>query len=88
MHLYDCQQVNIDGVYIYTSQRDGVWADGIDPDGCRDVRIANCTIETGDDAIVFYSYTIYGPALPCENITVTNCRLSSSSSAIKFCDCN
>jgi len=88
MHLYDCQRVNIDGVYIYTSQRDGVWADGIDPDGCRDVRIANCTIETGDDAIVFYSYTIYGPALPCENITVTNCRLSSSSSAIKFCDCN
>ena len=24
----------------------------------------------------------------CENITVTNCRLSSSSSAIKFCDGN
>jgi polygalacturonase len=88
MHLYACERVNIDGVYIYTSQRDGVWADGIDPDGCKDMRIANCTIETGDDAIVFYSYTIYGPALPCENITITNCRLSSSSSAIKFCDCN
>ncbi|MCC7361657.1 MAG: right-handed parallel beta-helix repeat-containing protein [Anaerolineales bacterium] len=88
MHLYDCERVVIDGVYIYTSQRDGVWADGIDPDGCRDVHINNCTIETGDDAIVFYSYTIYGPALPCENITITNCRLSSSSSAIKFCDCN
>jgi hypothetical protein len=88
MHLYDCERVDIDGVYIYTTQDDGVWADGIDPDGCRDVRIDNCTIETGDDAIVFYSYTIYGPALPCENITVTNCRLSSSSSAIKFCDCN
>ena len=86
--MYDCERVNIDGVYIYTSQRDGVWADGIDPDGCRDVRINNCTIETGDDSIVFYSYTIYGPALPCENITITNCRLSSSSSAIKFCDCN
>ena len=88
MHLYDCERVNIDGVYIFTSRRDGVWADGIDPDGCRDVRIANCTIDTGDDAIVFYSYNIYGPPLPCENITVTNCRLSSSSSAIKFCDCN
>jgi hypothetical protein len=88
IHMYDCERVVIDGVYIYTSQRDGVWADGIDPDGCRDVHINNCTIETGDDAIVFYSYTIYGPALPCENITVSNCRLSSSSSAIKFCDCN
>ena len=88
IHMYACERVVIDGVYIYTSQRDGVWADGIDPDGCRDVHINNCTIETGDDSIVFYSYTIYGPALPCENITITNCRLSSSSSAIKFCDCN
>lgn len=88
MHLFACERLTIDGVYIYTSRRDGVWADGIDPDGCKDVRIANCTIDTGDDALVFYSGKSYGPALPCENITVTNCRLSSSSSAIKFCDGN
>jgi hypothetical protein len=88
MHLYGCERVVIDGVYIYTSMRDGVWADGIDPDGCNDMRINNCTINTGDDALVFYSMNWYGPALPCENITVTNCRLSSSSSAIKFCDGN
>ena len=31
---------------------------------------------------------IWGPPLPCENITVTNCRLSSASSAVKFCDGN
>ena len=55
--------------------------DGIDPDGCKDVRIANCTVETGDDALVFYSMDWFGPARPCENITVTNCRLSSASSA-------
>ncbi len=78
----------IDGVFIRSSLKDGVWADGIDPDGCQDVRIANCTIETGDDALVFYSMNWFGPALPCENITVTNCRLSSASSAIKFCDGN
>jgi hypothetical protein len=30
----------------------------------------------------------YGPPQPCENITVTNCRLSSASAAIKFCDGN
>lgn len=85
---YACERLVIDGIYIHTSQRDGVWADGIDPDGCKDVRISNSTIETGDDAIVFYSSTIWGPALPCENITITNCRLSSSSSALKFCDGN
>lgn len=88
IHPYGCERLVIDGVYIKSSLKDGVWADGIDPDGCKDVRISNCTIETGDDAIVFYSMNWFGPALPCENITVTNCRLTSSSSAIKFCDGN
>lgn len=88
MHPVQCERLVIDGVYIRTSLEDGVWADGIDPDGCKDVRIANCTIETGDDALVFYSMDWFGPAKPCENITVTNCRLSSASSAIKFCDGN
>jgi polygalacturonase len=85
---YACNRIVIDGVYIYSSLKEAVWADGIDPDGCRDVRISNSTIETGDDAIVFYSSDIWGPALPTENVTVTNCRLSSASSALKFCDGN
>ena len=85
---YACKHLVIDGVYIYSAQKEAVWADGIDPDGCQDVRIANCTIETGDDAICFYSTPIWGPVLPTENVTVINCRLSSSSSAIKFCDGN
>jgi len=85
---YACERLTIDGVYIHSSLKQAVWADGIDPDGCKDVRIANSTIETGDDAIVFYSSNGWGPALPCENITVSNCRLSSASSAIKFCDGN
>jgi polygalacturonase len=85
---YACKRLVIDGVYIYSSQKEGVWADGIDPDGCQDVRISNSTIETGDDALVFYSADIWGPALPEENVTVTNCRFSSASSAIKFCDGN
>lgn len=88
IHPWGCERLLIDGVTIRTSQETGVWADGIDPDGCRDVCISNCTIETGDDALVFYSSPIHGPARACENITVTNCRLSSSSSAIKFCDGN
>jgi len=85
---YGCERLVIDGVYIYTNPYEAVWADGIDPDGCKDVRIANCTIETGDDSIVFYSMNWYGPALPCENITITNCRLTSASAGLKFCDGN
>ncbi|MGQ9690974.1 MAG: hypothetical protein ACUVQY_06910 [Thermoproteota archaeon] len=72
----------------YTPISEEVWADGIDPDGCKDLRISNCIIETGDDALVFYSMNWFGPALPCENITVSNCRLTSALSAIKFSDGN
>jgi hypothetical protein len=85
---YACERLTIDGVYVHSSLKEAVWADGIDPDGCKDVHISNSTIETGDDAIVLWSSNIYGPPLPCENITVTNCRLSSASSALKFCDGN
>lgn len=89
LYPYACERLRIDGVYIHTDQKLGVWADGIDPNGCKDVIIANSVIETGDDAIVFYSTPESGgPPRACENITITNCRLSSSSSAIKFCDGN
>lgn len=88
LNPYACKRLVIDGCYIYSSPKEGVWADGIDPDGCTDVRIANCTIDTGDDAIVLWSADIWGPALPTENVTITNCRLSSASSALKFCDGN
>src|SRR5438552_1392051 len=89
VYPYACERLRIDGIYIRTDQKLGVWADGIDPVGCKDVVIANSVIETGDDAIVFYSSGASGfPPKASENITITNCRLSSSSSAIKFCDGN
>jgi hypothetical protein len=37
---------------------------------------------------VLWSANIWGPALPTEDVTITNCRLSSASSALKFCDGN
>jgi hypothetical protein len=85
---FDCEHVVIDAVTIRDSITEGVWADGIDPNGCKDLHISNCTIETGDDAIVLWSNNIWGRAMPLENVTITNCRLSSASSALKFCDGN
>jgi hypothetical protein len=86
--LHACERVVVDGVYIHTSLEEAIWCDGIDMDGCKDVRIANSSIETGDDCIVFVSISTFGPARPCENITVTNCRLSSSANAIKCSEGN
>ena len=87
--LYDCSRVEIDSIYIYTSLKDAVWADGIDIVSSNDVNIANSTIATGDDCIVFVcGIDEWGPTAPCEHVTVTNCRLSSASAAIKFSEGN
>ena len=43
---YACKRLIFDGVYIYSSAKEGVWADGIDLDGCQDVRVANSTIDS------------------------------------------
>jgi hypothetical protein len=86
--LFACQRVRFDGLYIYSSLKEAVWADGIDLDGCRQVTVANCVIETGDDCVALVSQNWWGKALPCEHITVTNCRLSTASAGIKFSEGN
>ncbi len=51
--------------------------DGFDIDGCRNVRISNCAINSPfDDAIVLKSSWGLGYAQACENITITNCLVS------------
>ena len=86
--LYDCDRVLLDNLQVHSSLKEAVWSDGIDLDGCRDVLIANCTIATGDDCVVFISTDVWGPARRCENITVTGCHLSSASAGVKFSEGN
>ena len=73
----DC--VNIDGVTILNA-----YADGIDPDSCRDVRIANCHIESKDDAIVLKATFALGERRATENVVVTNCLLSTECNGFKM----
>lgn len=83
VHMVGCRDVLIDGIRILNNLRMAN-CDGIDPDHCRNVRIANCHIECADDCIVFKNTAAAMKYGPCENITVTNCTLTSSSAAIKF----
>ena len=77
--MLGCDYVEIQGVTIFNG-----YADGIDPDCCRYVRISNCYIEAWDDAIVPKASPSLGEIRPTENLTVTNCVLTTASNALKF----
>jgi polygalacturonase len=72
-----CEGLTIDGIRL--KSRVTVNNDGIDLEDCRKVLVANCDIDSGDDAICLKSTTRGF----CENILVTNCVLRSGQTAIK-----
>jgi hypothetical protein len=78
LHLLGCEGVLIDGLKIKNSVRAN--RDGLDIDGCKDVSVSNCRIDSMDDAIVLKST---GPAVT-RNVTISNCNVSSHASGIKF----
>ncbi len=85
LRLQDCDQVWIRGVYIYSDLEKGVNADGIDIVSTSNVSISDSTIITADDAICLKTQAWRGSSEPVrrtENITVSNCILSSSSTAM------
>lgn len=83
LHMVGCNDVLVDGIRILNNLRMAN-SDGIDPDHCKNVRIANCHVECGDDAIVLKNSADYKKYGPTENIVITNCTLISTSAAIKF----
>ncbi|WP_338869087.1 glycosyl hydrolase family 28 protein [Spirosoma sp. SC4-14] len=73
-----CERVTINKIYLRSWVN---WnCDGLDIDG-KDVIISNCRIDSEDDALCFKSEYL---DKFCENITVTNCVLSSICNGIKF----
>ncbi|GEM_PF-78453 len=77
-HYLLCEDINIDGIKV--NSRVNHNNDGIDIDGCQRVRISDCDIISGDDAIVLKSTL----NVPCRDIVITNCTLSSHCNAFKL----
>ena len=72
-----CDNVTITKVTI-RNPHDSPNTDGINPDSCSNVHIANCHIDVGDDCIAIKSGSEEDGRpnpRPCQNITITNCTM-------------
>ncbi len=78
VHFLACDRVYARGITIRS--RCNKNNDGLDIDSSSNVRISDCDISSGDDAIVLKSTS----ARPCRNVTITNCVLSTDCNAIKM----
>jgi polygalacturonase len=83
IHLVGCNDVTISDMTLLNNLkvRNG---DGIDIDHSKNVRITNCYIESGDDAICLKNRREYEEYGSCESITVSNCVMVSRSCAVKI----
>lgn len=73
-----CDNVTVDGVTINNPPSPNT--DGINPESCSNVHIANCHISVGDDCITIKSGKDRSgrkEARPAENYTITNCTMLS-----------
>lgn len=83
VHLAGCDDVTISDLTLLNSVKVRN-SDGIDIDHSKNVRIVNCYIESGDDCICLKNRREYQEFGSCENITVSNCTMTSRSCAIKI----
>ncbi len=77
-HVLACDDVRITGVTIRSKVNRN--NDGLDIDSCRNVRISDCDIWSGDDAIVLKSTS----DRVCERVTVSNCVVNSDCNGLKM----
>lgn len=77
-HYLACDGLRIDGIRVFN--RNNYNNDALDLDGCHDVVVTGMIADSDDDGITLKSTS---PRL-CENITITNCVVSSHCNAIKL----
>jgi len=77
-HYLCCSNVRLSGLNVWN--HGGTNNDGIDIDGCRDVVIEGCRVDSSDDAICLKS----GNATPTENVVVRNCMTRSHCNHFKI----
>ncbi len=82
--IVGCKGVSIDRIKIRGDQQ-MINNDGIDLDGCSDVRISNCSFKTGDDCLVLRAIRRDSTnQFVCENVLVDNCMLNSRCQGVRL----
>ena len=74
-----CNDVVVDGVSIESQANSN--GDGLDFDGCQNVRVSNCAFNTSDDSLCLQTSN---PQFPCNGIVVENCIMHSKWAAMRF----
>ena len=74
LFLHACEDVSVRGITI-RGDRQRWTNDGIDVDCCKGVRISDCLIDVGDDALTIRAHKKTVNRTASENVTVTNCVL-------------
>jgi polygalacturonase len=82
VHPYACSRVTVSGVRIVNPAHSPN-TDGVDPESCEDVTIADCFISAGDDCIAIKAGLQSSSSLmPCRNIRIAGCRMESGHGAV------
>jgi polygalacturonase len=80
MNFVQTRDATVERVAIRARDSGLVNNDGIDLDSCEDIRIRDCDIESGDDALCLKTTS----PRPCRDITASGCKLSTRCNAIKL----
>ncbi|WP_321288991.1 glycosyl hydrolase family 28 protein [uncultured Sunxiuqinia sp.] len=77
-HYLACDNVQIRGIRVYNHCNYN--NDGIDIDGCHDVVISDCIVDSDDDGICLKSTS----PRSCKNVTINNCVVHSHCNSLKL----
>lgn len=73
-----CDDITVNGIRIVSRvNRNG---DGLDFDGCTNVRVTNSSFDTSDDCICLQTSKL---DFPCKNIVINNCTFTSKWAGIR-----
>ncbi len=77
-HYLACQNLEIKGINVFNHCNYN--NDGIDIDGCTDVIVSECIVDSDDDGICLKSTS----PKSCKNVMITNCVVKSHCNALKM----